>query len=111
MTPDGKAQLDRIERLLAGQRRALLAGDLGALAAMPGPMEAALAHLAKGRVAKADLARLSQLAARNAELIGAASAAIERTRTLRQAAPDLGTYDRSGQRAAMMAAGRTLARG
>lgn len=105
--------LARIERLLDGQRRALLAGDLAALAAMPEPMEAALRSLERDAVAHDDLARVARMAARNAELIGAAGQAVAHLRASRQArgAAELGTYDRAGQRAPMTGSGRILARG
>lgn len=105
--------LSRVENLMVEQRRALLAGDLVALAAMPERLETALRGLARASVAGADLARLAGLATRNAELIGAAKGAIARTRASRteSAAPGLGTYDSAGQRAPMAAQGRILARG
>ncbi|MDG3041347.1 hypothetical protein [Roseicyclus marinus] len=106
-------ELSRVESLLVEQRRALLAGDLVALAAMPELLEAALRGLARAPVAGSDLSRLAGLAARNAELIGAATGAVARTRASRTdaASPGLGTYDSAGQRAAMAAPGRILARG
>lgn len=105
--------LARIERLLDGQRRALLAGDLAALAAMPEPMEAALRNLERGPVSPVDLARVARMAARNAELIGAAGQAVATLRAGRRTGgtSGLGTYDSAGQRAPMIASGRILARG
>lgn len=105
--------LVRLERLLERQRQALLAGDLAALAAMPEPMEAALQSLARDRVAQADLARLARMALRNAQLMEVAGQAVATLRAGRQARGmgGLGTYDSSGQRAPMIAAGRILARG
>ena len=109
----GAGSLAQVERLLVEQRRALLAGDLAALAAMPERLEAAVRGLARGGATGAELARLAELAARNADLIGAAKGAVARTRASRAetVAQGLATYDSAGQRAPMAAPGRTLARG
>jgi hypothetical protein len=103
----------RAQSLLEGQGRALLNGDLAALAEMPEQLDRALQMLMQDPPPSADLVRLATLAARNAELIRAAQRGIAQTRDRRSASgvSALTTYDNAGRSTPVAPVGRTLSRG
>jgi hypothetical protein len=101
-----------VETLLDGQRKALLAGDFGALSQLPNRLAQAMNHLGEHRLAPEQLGRLKALADQNARLLLAAQRGVAqiRHRHAGQAAPTLTTYDASGRQAAATADGRLLSR-
>lgn len=103
----------RTVALLEDQGRALLSGDLRALSDMPAQLEQALAILGLNPPPRADLARIVDLARKNAALIGAAQKGLAQVRSLRTSREGHGltTYGPEGRRHAPSSMGRTLARG
>jgi hypothetical protein len=112
MTPSSRS-VARLRTLLEAQGRALLDGDLAALADMPEHLDRALGRLMQDPPSPPDLARLATFAARNAELIRAAQRGIAqiRDRRIGPGATPLTTYDNAGRSAQSAPVGRTLSRG
>jgi len=101
-----------VEALLEQQRRALLAGDLAALAQMPDRLAQALTVLAQHGLPSPVLARVQAAAGHNARLLLAAQRGVSQARGRREGerADALSTYDASGQRAACRDEARVLSR-
>ncbi|NKX45002.1 hypothetical protein [Roseicyclus persicicus] len=102
---------DTVETLLRDQRRALLAGDLAALAALPDRLDRAMRRLMAAPPDADRLAALSAAARDNARLVDAARGGLARvTARTAPATATLTTYDSRGQRQGAAAPGQTLSR-
>ena len=107
---DGIAAL---EDHLEAERRCLVGGDLDGLARLAARKEALLAGLRRGAGRGPALRRLRRALDRNAALLAAAAQGLrDADSRLRQLieGPALVTYDGSGQRRTLDAAGPTLSR-
>ncbi|SIO49944.1 hypothetical protein SAMN05444722_2746 [Rhodovulum sp. ES.010] len=108
-------QADPLEELLLRERTALRRADFKALPAIAAEKERAVAELERHPITDADtLARLREMAARNAELLAAmrrgvdsAAASLKRARA---PAEPLTTYGPGGQSAAIGAVNRAVTR-
>jgi len=106
---------DPIEDLLLRERAALRRADFAALQALAGEKERLLADLAARPVTDpAKLARLREMAERNADLMKAVQrgvdSAVATLRRARQPAEALTTYDRSGRSSSIGATQGSLTR-
>ena len=95
------AALEELEELIERERRSLIAGNLEAVARLAEAKDALLVRLTRGEIEREALKRLRRDLRRNNELMAAAGsgirAALRRLRAEREGAPELTTYDRSGQ--------------
>lgn len=96
--------------LLEEQRKALLAGDVTALAVLPDRMEREMHRLADHGRAPAGLAELAQIAARNARLVLSARDGLARAKGDTMPTAPLTTYDAKGRKAVGYSAGQLIAR-
>lgn len=102
--------LAALAALLEQQRVALLAGDIAALAALPDRMERAMHRLGDRGADPAGLAKLAQIAARNARLVQSARDGIARAKGDAIPTAPLTTYDAKGRKDAGMPGGQLIAR-
>jgi len=110
---DTERAIQHLDRMLADQRKALLAGDIVGLGHMVPKLEKGLRDLARHDPDPSRLEHLRQTAARNAQLVSAASEGLNQARSLLQtrAASQFSTYDQAGQKSAMaVASEKTLSR-
>lgn len=94
-----QAAIRRVSDLMDAQRAALLTGDLTALARLAEDLDRALRTLAQSEPPAAQLARLRDAAARNAQMLAAARRGVAQVRSLLhpEAPVALTTYGADGR--------------